>query len=102
MGRASELDGRDYHSLNAAAGALHPDAQPLAATSMIHRRMIDSVLERSASQSYVYAAKNLAACAQLDGEVDWPTSAWPSHSDYVADLRARHGRKHGFWSLVKS
>ena len=100
LGRASELDGRDYHILNAAAGALS-DAQPLAAT-LIHRRMIDSVLERAASQSYVYAAKNLATCAQLGGEVDWSTSAWPSHADYVADLHARHGRKRGFWSLVKS
>jgi hypothetical protein len=100
MDRASELDGRDYHLLNVAAGALS-DTQPLAAT-VIHRRMIDSVLERAASNSYVYAAKNLAACAQLDDEIDWSQSAWPSHAAYVADLQERHGRKRSFWSLVKS
>jgi len=100
LDRASELDGRDYHALNGAAEAL-TDAHPLAAT-VIRRLMIDSVLDRAASASYVYSAKNLAACAALDRDVDWTAAAIPPHADYLADLRARHGRKYGFWSLVKS
>ncbi len=99
LDRESELDGRDYHALNAAAEIL-ADAHPLAAT-VVRRRMIDSVLERAASPSYAYAAKNLAACAQLAADIDWTGSQWPSHADYVADLIARHGRKDGFWSKVK-
>ena len=99
LDRESELDGRDYHALNAAAEIL-ADAHPLAAT-VVRRRMIDSVLERAASPSYAYAAKNLAACAQLAAGIDWTGSQWPSHADYVADLIARHGRKDGFWSKVK-
>ena len=86
-------------TLNAAAEIL-ADKHPLAAT-VIRRRMIDSVLKRAASPSYAYAAKNLAACAQLAAGIDWTGSQWPSHADYVADLIARHGRKDGFWSKVK-
>ena len=99
LDRESELDGGDYHALNAAAEIL-ADKHPLAAT-VIRRRMIDSVLKRAASPSYAYAAKNLAACAQLTADIDWTASKWPSHADYVADLIARHGRKDGFWSKVK-
>jgi hypothetical protein len=100
LDRASELDGRDYPILNAAAGVLS-DVHPLAAT-VIRRRMIDSTLERAASNAYVHAAQALAACQALEGEVDWSQSTRPSHADYLAGLRARHGRKSGFWSLVKS
>ncbi len=98
--RVGELDGRDDPVLEAAADSLS-DAEPLAA-ALIGRRLIDSVLDRAASNAHAHAAKNLAACKALDGEIDWKTSRWPSHDDYVADLRARHARKQGFWSLVKS
>ncbi len=96
--RADALDGRDYEILNPAAEALG-ERHPLAAT-LLHRRLIDSVLERAASKSYPYAARNLAACAALADVVDWSAAASPSHDQYVADLRARHGRKSGFWSIV--
>ena len=99
LDRESEMDGRDYHALNAAAEIL-ADAHPLAAT-VIRRHMIDSVLERAASPSYGYAAKNLAACAQLAADIDWTASKWPSHAEYLADLIDRHRRKDGFWSRVK-
>jgi hypothetical protein len=99
LNRASELDGRDYPTLNAAADVLS-DAHPLAAT-VIRRRMIDSILDRAASNAYVHAVKALAACQALAGEIDWLASTWPSHADYLAALWARHGRKSGFWSLVK-
>jgi TPR repeat protein len=98
--RLGELDGRDYHVLEPAADALS-DAQPLAATLLL-RRMIDSVLDRAASTAYPHAAKNLAACEALDAQVDWSTSTWRSHTDYVADLSARHARKQAFWIRMKS
>jgi hypothetical protein len=98
--RLSELDGRDYQVLEPAADVLS-DAHPLAAT-LLRRRMIDSVLDRAASTAYSYAAKKLAACEALDGQVDWSTSPWPSHTDYIADLHARHARKHSFWVRMKS
>ena len=99
LDRASELDGRHYHDLNAAAEIL-ADAHPLAAT-VIRRRMIDSVLDQATSAAYSHAARNLAACAGVAADIDWATTPWPSHAVYVADLVARHGRKHGFWSRVK-
>ncbi len=96
--RAEALDGRYYEILSPAAEAL-AESYPVAAT-ILSRRMIDSVLERAASKSYQYAAKNLSACAALALNVDWPTSELPSHDQYLADLRTRHGRKSGFWSIV--
>ena len=98
VGRIEALDGRHYEILNPAAEALSKD-HPAAAT-LIHRRMIDSVLERAASKSYSYAAENLRACEALAGEIDWTAHRLQSHADYVADLRSRHGRKTGFWPLV--
>jgi hypothetical protein len=77
LNRANELDGRDYPILNAAADALS-DAHPLAVT-VIRRRMIDSVLDRAASNAYIHAARALAACQALEGEIDWSESTWPSH-----------------------
>lgn len=95
--RVEALDGRHYEILNVAAEALG-EHHAYAAT-LLHRRMIDSVLERAANKSYSYAAKNLRACAALAKQVDW-THDLQSHAGYVAGLRKRHGRKSGFWSLV--
>lgn len=99
LDRVGELDGRDYHTLGSAAEALS-DRHPLAAT-LLYRRLIDSALERGAAKAYAFAAKNLAACAVLDSEIDWSATSWPPHAAYVRSLLTLHGRKWGFWSLVK-
>jgi hypothetical protein len=93
--RFAELDGRYYGALAPAADAL-AEVQP--ATAIRLRRLkIDSVLERSYSKSYPYAARDLAACAALAERIDGGTL---SHAAYLRDLRAKHGRKLGFWRLA--
>ena len=96
--RHEALDGRHYEILNPAAEALS-ETHPHAAT-VLYRRMIDSVLERGASKSYPYAANNLVACKDLAYQVDWQLCRLEPHDRYLADLRQRHGRKSGFWSLI--
>ena len=97
MRRTEELDGRAYEVLTPAAEALAQD-HPHAATTL-NRAMIDSVLERGASKSYPYAARNLGACADLAHQVDWSAWGLEPHKQYLAELRSRHGRKSSFWSL---
>ncbi|MHB8529201.1 MAG: DUF6880 family protein [Caulobacteraceae bacterium] len=96
--RIGEIDGGAYVVLAPAAEALE-EAQPRAATLLL-RRMIDSILERAASQAYHHAARHLAACAELSGRLDAGDATLPSHADYLTGLRARHGRKAGFWAAV--
>ncbi len=96
--RGAEIDGGYYQVLQPAADALS-DKHPQAAVTL-YRRMIDSTLEGGASAAYRHAVKNLKACADLAARTDEQAGAMPSHVDYVAGLRQRHGRKVAFWSLL--
>ena len=98
--KIDEIDGAHYGVLNVAADAL-AEGHPLAAT-LVHRRMIASVLDRAVSKSYPYAARNLAGCTALAPRIDWSCPEVPmDHTSYVASLREKYGRKMGFWSLVR-
>lgn len=97
MGRAAELDGDHYGVLSPTAEAL-AGKHPLAATLAL-RAMIDFALSHSRSSRYRHAARHLSECASLAGSVvDW--GAVKPHEAYVARLKAEHGRKSAFWSLL--
>lgn len=96
--RIGEMDGRAYSVLAPAAEALEA-AQPHAATRL-YRRMIDSILERAVSSAYPHAARHLAACAAMSSRAGEGGGEFVAHADYLANLRARHGRKAGFWGAV--
>jgi len=83
MARADELDGNDYHTL----------------ATLLLRAMIEDTLEGAKSKRYRYAANHLAACQSCDAAND-NDGAIQTHDAFVDALRQRHGRKHGFWSLV--
>lgn len=95
--RAGEIDGDRYEVLTPAAEALSTK-HPLAATLLL-RAMIDFTLERARSSRYRHAARHLQECESLAACID-NFSAYPDHTDYVANLRAVHGRKTGFWGLL--
>ncbi|HVG47611.1 MAG TPA: hypothetical protein VM899_05690, partial [Rubellimicrobium sp.] len=95
--RAAELDGDHYEVLTPAAEAL-AGKHPLAATLAL-RGMIDFALSHSRTSRYRHAARHLSECASLASSVpEW--GAVESHEAYVARLKAVHGRKSAFWSLV--
>ncbi len=97
--RLGELDGRHYETLGKAAEPL-ADKWPGAAT-LLYRAMVLSVLERGLSKGYKYAARDLGSAALVAKRLP-AESGSPEHAAFVASLKAKHGRKYGFWTLATS
>jgi hypothetical protein len=95
--RRADLDGDLYDLMTPAAEALSAK-HPLAATLAL-RSMIDFTLESGKSSRYRHAARHLGECGALAPHIA-DFAAIESHQVYTADLKRRHGKKHGFWSLV--
>ncbi|MBY5401172.1 DUF6880 family protein [Rhizobium leguminosarum] len=95
--RKAELDG-DRYELMAPAAEVLAEKHPLAATIVL-RSMINFTLDSGRSSRYKYAARHLADCASLAPHInDFGNTR--SHDVYVAELKRRHGKRHGFWSQV--
>ncbi|MCJ2066068.1 hypothetical protein MKK63_25680 [Methylobacterium sp. J-088] len=88
-----------YNILAPAADVLAQD-HPLAAT-ILYRRLIDGILDYGRSPAYPHAARYLA---ELDGLAERLEAdvIEPDPAGYRAKLKRDHGRKHGFWSLVRT
>ncbi|HYZ32205.1 MAG TPA: hypothetical protein VE684_07985 [Crenalkalicoccus sp.] len=97
LARASEIDGNLYFLLDPAARLIE-GKHPLAAT-LLRRAMIEDTLDGAKSTRYKHAARHLLECRSLaPGIRDFGT--FETHEAFVGRLRARHGRKAGFWSQV--
>jgi hypothetical protein len=96
--RISELDGRNYQWLGKAAEHL-AEKWPVSAT-LLYRALVLSVLERGYSKAYPYAARDLASVSILGSRLP-PESGIPDHATFHAELKAKHGRKRGFWQIVE-
>lgn len=97
LSRSAELDGDHYEILTPAAdvlGAKHP----LAAT-MLLRAMIDFSLNKSRVKRYRHAARHLTECESLATHIE-DFGDVETHEAYSNRLRAEHGRKSSFWTLV--
>ena len=97
ISRATELDGDHYEILTPAADAL-AGKHPLAAT-LVLRAMIDFSLTKSRSSRYRHVARHLMACASLASSIQ-DFGAFEPHEVYVVKLKAEHGKKTSFWSLM--
>lgn len=95
--RAGEIDGNHYEILSPAADTL-AGKHPLAAT-LVLRAMIDFTLAKARSSRYRHAARHFMECASLASSIS-DFGAFETHDAYDARLKAQHGRKDGFWSLV--
>jgi hypothetical protein len=103
IARRSEWEGRQYDMLPKVADAVAAH-HPLAAT-ILYRALLDDILARARSKAYPHAARYLAKLEQLAAGAAAEAGtlkAWAHHEDYRAGLEKAHGRKSGFWSLVKS
>ena len=97
LARASEIDGNLYFMLDPAARLIE-GRHPLAAT-LLRRAMIEDTLAGAKSSRYKHAARHLLECASLaPGIQDF--GAFETHDAFVGRLRAKHGRKTGFWGQV--
>jgi hypothetical protein len=99
LDRVKDWDGRHYGLLAPAAEAL-AERHPLAAT-VLYRALLGDILVRAKSQAYGHGAKYLAVIGTLATLVPDDPRVEP-HDAYLAGLRKAHGRKAGFWGLVKA
>lgn len=95
--RAAKLDGNHYEILAPAADALAAK-YPLAATLAL-RAMITFTLTKARSSRYRHAARHLLECESLAAVIK-EFGAFETHAAFIARLKAEHGRKSGFWSLI--
>jgi hypothetical protein len=95
--RAADLDGDHYEILTPAADAL-AGKHPLAAT-LVLRAMVNFSLTQSRSSRYRHAARHFMECASLASSIE-NFGTCESHEAYAARLKAEHGRKSSFWSLM--
>ena len=95
--RSAELNGNDYELLSHVAETLAAK-YPLAAT-LVLRAMITFALTKARSSRYRHAARHLAECASLASAIK-EFGAFETHVTFTTRLRAEHGRKSGFWSLI--
>jgi thioesterase domain-containing protein len=94
--RLADLDGKDYGVLRPSAEAL--EAEYPSAAALLYRRLVESVLDRGSSKYYVYAVRDWHAAGALASRLS--AQSIPAHADWVGAVRARHGRKAGFWNAV--
>ncbi|WP_429599600.1 DUF6880 family protein [Sphingomonas zeicaulis] len=95
LARHAELNGDHYWLLGPAAEAMEQH-HPLAATLLL-RAMIDFSLDKARYKRYPHAARHLQTCSHLDSKInDYAEHA--DHQTYMVGLKARHGRKSGFWN----
>jgi hypothetical protein len=95
--RAPEIDGNLYFLLDPAARLIE-GKHPMAAT-LLRRAMIEDTLKGAKSTRYKHAARHLLECASLaPGIQDF--GDLETHESFVGRLRAKHGRKTGFWGQL--
>jgi len=59
--------------------------------------MVDDTLDGAKSTRYKHAARHLMECQSLASAIE-DCSAFETDEAFIGRLRAKHGRKTGFWS----
>lgn len=96
--RIAQVSGDHYGEMQDLAEAAVQHGLALIA-SLLYRAFLDSILVHVRRTAYRHAAKYLSILSRLARSVsDW--RGHPSHEDFLADLRKRHGLKKAFWTLV--
>lgn len=92
------IDGNQYTGLLALAEALHGHGYPRGET-VIYRALLGSILDRAYSRAYGHAARYWARLSEI-ASAGTDLRPLPLHDEFAAAIRARHGRKSGFWTQV--
>jgi hypothetical protein len=98
LARADELDGYHYELLTPTADMFEAKF-PLVST-LLRRALINFALDKARSKRYRYAAGHLHECGNLAGSIN-DFGSFETHEAYKLRLKKEHGRKSGFWGLVK-
>ena len=95
--RTSEINGNLYYLLDPAAQLIE-GKHPLAA-ALLRRAMIEDTLDSAKSSRYKHAARHVRECFSLASSIQ-EYGVFETHDAFVSRLRARHGRKVGFWAQL--
>lgn len=94
----AKLDGQDYIGLVPLAKALHAHGC-LRGETLVYRALLTGILDRAYSRAYRHGVRYLARLAAI-AAAGADLAPLTAHQDFEAELRLRHKRKLGFWSLV--
>lgn len=92
------IDGGDYGRLAPLAKALRADDCPRGET-IVYRALLKGILERAYTRAYGHAARYWFRLGEIAGS-GASLLPLPSHEEFEAEIRARHGRKTAFWAHV--
>ena len=92
--KIKQYDGREHQLLRKAAESLQ-NTDPFAST-LLYRKLIDTVLSNAISKHYAHAAKDLVQCAELSKQIDNWEKLEP-HEDYFKSIQEQHRSKRSFW-----
>ncbi len=98
LAEPGRIDGNDYGSLVPLAKALRTHECPRGET-VVYRALLKGILDRAYSRAYGHAARYWARLGEIAGS-GVSLLPLPSHEDFEAEIRARHGRKSAFWAYV--
>ena len=96
--RADELADLYYTELLRIVEILGVSEKPLVCT-LCYRALLEDILDRGYSKAYRHAAKYYTQLQFLRPKVD-DYKGFVDAKTYGDELRAKHGRKRSFWSLV--
>lgn len=98
--RPAVWDGVLRYTILAPAAEILAENHARAAT-ILYRRLIDGILDYGRSPAYPHAARYLAELDGLAHRLE-PDAIEPTPEGYREKLRRQHGRKSGFWGLVRA
>jgi hypothetical protein len=98
LAEPGRIDGNDYGRLVPLAKALRADDCPRGET-VVYRALLKGILDRAYARAYGHAARYWARLGEIAGS-GISLLPLPSHEDFEAETRARHGRKPAFWAHV--
>ena len=92
------IDGNDYGRLVPLAKALRNHDCPRGET-VIYRALLKGILDRAYARAYGHAARYWSRLQEIANGATGLLPL-PSHDEFEAEIRARHGRKTAFWAHV--
>ncbi len=96
--REKELDGSAYYKLRPRGRGAGRQISPGRRASTV--AWLRAYCIGDSSKQYPYAARDLQSCIRLSSHIADEADI-EKHATFVARLQQSHGRKHGFWGLVK-
>lgn len=100
VSRSDQLANCFYGSLRDFIEVFEKSGRPLAAL-LCYRALLEDILNQGRSKAYHYAARYYQKIQALDKTLS-QYDEFPDAVTYEAAIKAKHGRKRAFWTLVEN